>query len=221
VRNPWLQLPERPPYVLADDQALVDVFNRNASVDHAIHVKHLPEPFLGRPDAPLVVLGLNPGHNPLDYRWHIEPEFVRRSRANLVHGKLEYPFYLLDPALQPPGNRWWTRKFRRLIEATDLESVARSVLCVEYFPYHSKRFGHRRLKLASQGYSYWLVEQAMERDAVIVMMRSKKLWFGAIPALASYARLHHTRSVQNPTISSRNLPAGFAEVVQAIRNAPR
>jgi len=70
-----------------------------------------------------------------------------RARAHLVHGALEFRFYLLDPSQPAPGHRWWMRKLGPLIRATPLEAVAQSVRCVELFPYHSKRFGHAKLRV--------------------------------------------------------------------------
>jgi hypothetical protein len=50
-----------PPYVYAMDNLAVDAFNAHARDEHRIHTDVLPEPFLGRKDAPIVLLNLNPG----------------------------------------------------------------------------------------------------------------------------------------------------------------
>ena len=216
-RNPWIDLPASPPYVLDADRELIERFNATAKPEHFVHFEHHPEPFLGRPDAPVVVLGLNPGYRAECDRWHSDPSFAARSRANLVHGELDYPFYLLDPREPAPGHRYWRQKLGDLIYETTLKDAARSVLCVEYFPYHSRRFAHELIRVPSQAYSFELVRAAVRRGAWIVRMRSERLWRDAVPELAHYPRLLRTRSVQNPTISQRNLDAGFADVVHAIR----
>jgi hypothetical protein len=77
------------------------------------------------------------------------------------------------------------------------------------------------LVVPSQRYSFELVEQAIERNAIVVLMRSSSLWLPAVPALATYRRLLRVRSVQNPTISESNLSEGFRELVDAIRDTPR
>ncbi len=59
--NPWLHLPMTAPFVLAEDAPLVERFNLTASPDHRLDLTLLPEPFLGLPSAPVVLLGLNPG----------------------------------------------------------------------------------------------------------------------------------------------------------------
>jgi hypothetical protein len=174
----------------------------------------LPEPFLGRPDAPLVLLNLNPGYKPADRDRHRDPIFAARSRGNLIHSNAEYPFYLLDPELTTSG--WWNRKLRPLIAAVTLRTVGRNVLCVEYFPYHSKRFRHRQLRVPSQQYGFWLVRQAISRNAMIVLLRSQRLWFHAVPELESHDRLCRLRSVQNTTFSPKNCPDGFSSAVDIL-----
>ena len=121
----------------------------------------LPEPFLGRRDAPVVLLNLNPGYSPEGPRIHSDPSFAARVRRNLCHLPAEYPFYLLDPAITGPGRDWWEPKLRQLIGQVGRQVVATGVLCIEYFPYHSRRFRHRRLPLPSQQYSFSLVREAL------------------------------------------------------------
>jgi len=114
-----------------------------------IHLELLPEPFLGAPTAPVVLLSLNPGYSPDDQQPHQDPTFQALSRASLVYAPGQYPFVLLNPEVQAPGRRWWESKLARLIEARGREAVARNVLCVEYFLYHSYRFAHGRLQVSS------------------------------------------------------------------------
>lgn len=216
--NPWIHLPTVAPYVLQDDLPLIDAFNRTAIRTQYIDTSLLPEPFLGRPDAPVVLLGLNPGWSPHDALWHANPDFAKVSRGNLAHASSRYPFYLLNPAHSSPGYRWWARRLRPLIERLGLDAVATGLLCVEYFPYHSDKYGSRSPRLLSQDYGFALVRSALARRAAVVVLRSSKRWFQAIPELGDYDRRFALRSVQNVTISRRNCPDGFDEIIQAIEN---
>jgi len=218
IANPWLELPTSAPYVLPEDGAAIEAFNRTAQTATRYDLTLLPEPFLGRTDAPVVVLCLNPGWSPDGPIGHKEPNFIRRSRENLLHAESAYPFHLLDPALHPPGHRWWGNKLRRPIEEVGLETVANKVLCVEYFPYHSDQFSGRTPSVPSQEYGFALVRDAIARDAVIVVMRSLTRWLAAVPELASYSRRYGLRSVQNVTISPKNCPDGYAAVIDALRS---
>lgn len=215
--NPWQELPTAQPFVLEGDRALVDTFNTRAKARQAIDTSLLPEPFLGRPHAPVVLLGLNPGWSPGDAEWHRNPEFVRLCRANLVHEPSRYPFYLLNPTLSAPGTRWWTSRLRLLIESVGVEAVAQGLLCVEYFGYHSATYSGATPRLPSQDYGFNLVRSALAREAVVLVLRSAKFWFAAVPELSSYRRRYSLRSVQNVSVSPKNCPDGFSEVLGALR----
>ena len=217
-QNPWRQLPGKRPYALPDDIQAIKVFNSSARDEFRIHLEVLPEPYLGNPSAPVVVLGLNPGFTKDDLRQHRNRLFAKRSRGNLLHAPADYPFYLLDPGID--RTFWWDRILRRWLEDPGLgrQKVAHRVLCVEYFPYHSRRFKHQGLCVPSQQYSFWLVRQALEREAAILMMRGEECWLKAVPELARHPRRYYkARSWQNPAITPRNFPGGFDAAVEALQ----
>ncbi len=222
MRNPWLSLPSRAPYVIVEDEHAIANFNRTvyarrtAADRTLLHLELLPEPFLGDPAAPIVLLSLNPGFSVDDAFWHADPTFATLSRANLEHRASDYPFYLLNPAINAPGSRWWSRRLGRLLEAASRQVVARRICCVEYFGYHSVGFAHERLRVPSQRYGFFLVRQALGRGAIVVLMRSRRIWFDAVPELAAYPRLFRLSNPQNTTISRRNCPSGFDEIVKVL-----
>lgn len=215
--NPWPDLPLEPPYALQSDRPILERFNQDARPEHVIHLDLLPEPFLGAPDAPVVLLGLNPGFAPEDRVPHSDPTFQALSRAQLCHAPSPYPFLLLNPTVQAPGRRWWEAKLARLLEACGRERVTRGILCVEYFSYHSRRFAHAKIRVPSQAYSFSLVRAALRREALIVLMRAERLWLETIPELAAYRRLFRLRSRQNVVLSAANCPDGFDAVVAALQ----
>jgi hypothetical protein len=215
MNNPWLNLPEAAPYVLPQDHQRIAAFNRTADEDTMIRLNMMPEPFLGNPIAPVVLLGLNPGFSPNAVR-NETTEFLALSRNNLHHAGGEYPFYLLTPSLEVPGRQWWEGKLAHLIRAKGLRAVAQGLLCVEYFPYHSTRFAHARLSIPSQQYSFALVRDCMTRGAVIVIMRSERLWRAAIPELNHHRRCYRLQNPQNVVITANNCPAGYSEILAAL-----
>lgn len=219
LENPWLQLPKQPPYVLPDDGEQIRAFNARAKPQLQVHLELIPEPFLGNPTAPVVLLNLNPGYSPSDVRHHENPVFAKRSRDNLLHQDSKYPFYLLDPEITAPGHHWWNRRLRALIERVGRETVAQRVLCVEYFPYHSTNFGHQRLDLTSQQYSFSLVRHAVSRNAIVVIMRGRRLWLDAVPELNEFRHLRELRNFQSPYVSPRNCPDSFESILTALTNS--
>ncbi|MCG3179572.1 MAG: hypothetical protein BIFFINMI_01910 [Phycisphaerae bacterium] len=221
VCNPWRKLPESEPYVLPDDAAALAKFNATVPARFEVHTELLPEPFIGRPDAPVVLLNLNPGYSPNDWKNHTDPAFATKARGNLLHKRTDYPFYLFDPSeSRSLGFKWWQRKLRALVDDCGRKAVAQSVLCVEYFPYHSQHYAGPRLAVPSQQYSFDLVRSAIRREAMIVIMRSEALWHRAVPELQSYGQAFTVHSVQNPSISPKNCP-GYQKVVEAIRPCSR
>lgn len=213
--NPWVDLPKRSPFVLPEDKACIENFNLKANDNFRIHLEIIPEPYLGNWNAPVVLLALNPGFKDADLTFHANPRFSELSRANLLHKPADYPFYLLDPSID--RTKWWDRHLRRLIDEVGCEKVANNVLCVEFFPYHSRKFRHTKCRVPSQEHSFELVRQAIERDAVILLLRGRKQWVGEIPELENYRHFYIANTVQNAVVSPGNFPTGFKAALDAIR----
>jgi len=220
MKNPWVALPQEQEFVLKEDRAKIYAYNEKVGRDddHWIHLELIPEPFLGRPDAPVLLLSLNPGYSEEELAYHRDPLFIKRSMTNLLHGAQEYPLFLLDPAIAAsPGGGYWRQRLSYLIGQSSDKAVANSVLCVEYFPYHSRKYKPCNL-LHSQEYGFELVRNAIRRGATIVGLRSFRFWGKAVPELATYAKYFQVNSTQNPTITKNNLPTGFDVVVEAINS---
>ncbi len=217
--NPWHDLPSQSPFVLPQDESQIVNFNSQASPDHYLHLDIVPEPYLGNPAAPLVLLNLNPGFSESDVAAHLKPVFQGAARANLLHSYKSYPFYLLDPELPSPGRDWWLRKLRALIERVGLQAVAHSVFVAEVHGYHSRTYRHHSPPFHSQRYTQRLVRAAIERDALVLIMRGGRFWRAFVPALTSHSLVGQLRNVQNATISPGNCPEFFEALVVAIRRA--
>jgi hypothetical protein len=214
--NPWLALPPRPPYVLSSDARAINAYNAKAPEDYRVQLNSLPEPFIGFTMAPVVFLNLNPGHSRRDPEDHAQPAFQALLRGNYGQGLSTFPFYSLDPAFENGGRKWWDQKLSPLLGIFKRDELARSILCIEYFPYHSRRFRHASLELPSQEYGFGLVRSAIARGAVIVIMRGRALWEKRIPGLEMSSGTFTLNSCQNVVVSPRNC-AGFDVVVSAIR----
>src|SRR6267143_439276 len=122
--NPWLALPTDAPFVLDVDRGAVDAFNQKAKADHRVELGLLPEPYVGRIDAPIVLLLLNPGVSDDDFALHRRTDFRDRVRACHRQESMPYPNYYLDPAVAGPGARWMARILRPLIAEFGAQTVA-------------------------------------------------------------------------------------------------
>jgi hypothetical protein len=151
--NPWVRLPPRPPYVLPEDEQAVREFNARAVENHRLQIdKLLPEPFVGDPVAPVLLLRNNPGVGKRSVLKQ-QPEFMTRMRAGQSLHSSAYPFIYIDPEYRETG-RWWWQKLKCLLLKFEAEVVARSVCNVVYFPYPSARFRHGRCEVPSQQFGF-------------------------------------------------------------------
>ncbi len=190
--NPWKRLPITAPFLLSEDIELIEKFNSTADDRFKIHFNIFPEPYLGDPDAPIVLLGLNPGFKETNIAQHSDARFAELSRANLLHQLGDYPFYLLNPTID--RTKYWELKLRCLINQFGCSQIARKVFCVEFFPYHSRKFKHARLCIPSQQYSFLLVRRAIARGAVILQLRGGRYWLRNVCELATYPQVYEPNS---------------------------
>jgi hypothetical protein len=221
--NPWLRLPAQPPFVLPEDKKAVDEFNAGASEDHRLQIDdYLPEPFIGDPASPVLLLSNNPGFSK-NSLFRKKPEFMTRIRECISLKMSNCPFFYLaqDPVYH---SGWWRQKLKCLLQKFGDEVVARSVCNVVFFPYVSRRFRHGHCKLPSQEFNFRLVREGMERGAVIVLMRRGKLkhWKENVPRLGDYDKLILLRNPQMPAVSPKNCDVGdYEKVVAAIEKAEK
>ena len=136
---------------------------------------------------------------------HADPAFVKALHTNLRHEPAEFPFYFLDPDFKDtPGGAWWRARLRWFIGDTSLEQVARRLACVEWFTYKSTSV-KAGCKVPSQQYSHALVADALDRGALVVPLRARKVWETSVPALARQPHDITTASQQSVHLSPRNL----------------
>ena len=232
IENPWNRLPDKPPFVLPEDKGKVEAFNQKqqkAGQNHSLNLDLIPEAFLGRRDATLVLLGniagvSETGDPPSPYKQ--EPAFQSRLRINLHHVPSPCPFVYLDPDIVPPGEDWWQRKLKHILNelgngAAAKSILARNVFAVEFFPYvsWSNRYTHDSLRLPSQDYSFDLVRDAVKKqEAVIVLRHGERRWLKAVPELSRYPRLVRLKNYQRGTISPNNCrDNGWSHIREIVR----
>ena len=215
--NPWLSLSDTAPFLLASDLRNILHFNTMTKPQHQIHGELLPEPYLGNPQANILLLNLNPGFDERDIAFHQGSDyFVKTSRANLAHASQAYPFYLLDPHnAASPGATWWRSKLKRLIDRYGVYKIANEVCVIEYFPYHSEKFGCKS-DIPSQTYGFSLLQEAMKRNALVIQMRSRRLWQSKVPGLRSYPHYYELKNPQNTVISENNCPDGYPTILKTL-----
>ncbi|HML24541.1 MAG TPA: hypothetical protein PKD09_23010 [Aggregatilinea sp.] len=214
MENPWRKLPDREPFVLEQDRPFVEQHNAKAKPEHFIHTKLLPEPFLGNPDAPVVLLNLNPGYNEKDLDSQ-DARFTELSQDNRLHRGGSHPFYLLNPEIENSlAYQWWDSRLRELIKVCGRECVAQNVFAVEMMPYHSAKY--KPLVVPSQAYSFELVRRAIQRRAVIVQMFGKNEWPKCFPELLEHQHYYRVNG-RGVYVTPRSCPEGFPAIVETLK----
>jgi len=145
----------------------------------------------------------------------LEPDFVLPDRPSIAEFNAiadnNHRIHL------DSGPRWWATHLHSLLPRIGRERLAKSMLCVEFFPYHSSNYPSLGTTLDSQQYSFWLVRQAMEAHAVIVGLRGRAYWDGAIPELADYRRSYWLKNRQRVWVTPGNCPDDSYEgIVRAL-----
>ena len=95
------------------------------------------------------------------------------------------------------------KKLNQLRKDEKPKELASKILCVEYFPYHSKKYKEMN-EIPSQKYGFYLVEQALKRKATIIILRAEKRWWKAVPKLKNY-EYYLLKNPQSGTINSDNI----------------
>ncbi|HYN10603.1 MAG TPA: hypothetical protein VES67_24680 [Vicinamibacterales bacterium] len=218
IPNPWVDLPETAPFVAPVDAETLGRLGRRLKGPYELKLDLRPQPWTGSVHAAeVLVLALNPGFAEQDYRDIVDPDYVEQWRLALTF-ETRTPFYLLDPAFQSGGgNLWWRRRLRDLIDVVGLEVVARKIMCVEHFPYKSRRYASLGSELPSQRYSFEIVREAIRQTKPIVIMRSERVWLGSVPELREYSYIRLSNH-QNPYFSRSQMTGEqFARLCEALQ----
>lgn len=214
MNNPWKKLAHKPPFILGSDRDYIDPISiKRNGTQYEVRKDLLPEPYIGNKDSEIVLLNLNPGFSDCNVIEHEDPYFRSVLRKNLLHGPLEYPFYYLDPKLiHLRGSAWWRTKLKEPLMIVDGKALASRIFCIEYFPYHSKRYQKLPHSLESQKYSIELVKRATKKKNLIIVMRALARWCEIVPELKDYKNRFELNSPQNVAISRKNCPLGFRKM---------
>lgn len=164
-----------------------------------------PSPFEGNINtAPVVLLLANPSSKDVDKNDHRAPD-------------VDWPLHGLGPHASPPLHRWWSMRLRQLQLATkcDMQAISRSVAAVQINPWASVSY-YPGLKLDSRHLQFLIVQSAMARGAILILMRAKREWSDC-PGLLEYEHLVETINKRCSYISPGNIEASaWSKIVSAV-----
>lgn len=211
MNNPWIDLPKEPDYVLPDDRPYIEAHNalfkeisdetarrrasqglppqpgRTTFENAQIHLDHLPAPFAGRHDAPVVILLANPRRDPKNSE--LTAAQLQRCRDALTAPEGTEFFPVAQEFKGTPGYNWWTARLQHLIDTVGENAVLNGVQTIELHGYHSLSYVAPMRNFPSQDYTFWRVEQAIERGSLFVMPWTIRHWKASVPDLMNREKL--------------------------------
>ncbi len=202
--SPWVDLPSVSPYILREDDECI----RGHRYYTNLRLDTLPGQIIGGlNNAEVVFLALNPGFDERDLTINLKLPGYLEANSHNHNDPYNSPFYYFSGGYESTGGyEWWSRILKPLINAGVTESSLRDkLMAIEYFPYHSTQYKHIKPFIPSQLFAFDLVRKAISMNKLIVIMRSKRLWFDAVPDLEKYALSMMIKNPRNPCISPKNL----------------
>lgn len=214
ITNPWEKLSSSPPFILEEDIEAVEAYNRKVGEKYKIRSEVMAVPFVGDVlNSKIVLLMLNPRFNEDTIEFEDE-SYKEKLKRVFTHKSVDYPYFGLDPKIQV-GKKYWETKLKALIVKYGLERVSNIVSNIQLHPYSSKEF--KLIKnLPSQQYIVYLVEQAMQRNSIIIMARGEKYWRDLVPELCNY-NYFKLKNPRNPVLSENNCPGLLEKLDKSLR----
>lgn len=208
--NPWLQLPLTPPYVLEADSELISKHNATAREEYSYDLSLHPEPFVGSLGAPIYLLALNPGLNDADAYIHRRQDCLNVLRqAAIQSSEINHLYYLTDDFEGSPGAAWWRQKTKQLIREYGIGKTAELLCCIQYYPYHSRKFSKTAGMSSTTEYTAHIIKTGMKFRKYIIVLRSWRYWVALVPELADYDRLAMIKNPLNPCLTPKNLGGDY------------
>ena len=218
--SPWFDLPTHSPFVLEGDSELIRRHNEVSKNQYEYNLELHPEPFVGSLNAPIYLLALNPGLHSEDFAFHSKPECLRVMRlAALQSPEIDSLYYFNQIFEGSPGAHWWKSKAAHIVKIYGEMIVARSLCCVQLYPYHSVKFSRVPGLTSTVQYTADIVRDAIRSGKTIIVMRSWRRWTSLVPALSCYEKVARVRNPLNPSLSPANLGDYFCMVDRILRAA--
>ena len=195
------------------------------SKDSYLLAEHLePFPYLGNPLANIFMLMANPGISKKEEvkSFKMNDKKIKYSRKNLHLEDLESMRTRIESTDNSELESVWLKpRVRELVEKTSVQRVTKGLFLVNFHAYHSKSWYPIPFTFPTQHYSFHLINEAIKREAVIIMGRNKLGWLTAIPGLFEYKK--ETRNViefdsaRSLYISEGNLrPDSFKKILDRL-----
>ena len=174
MKNPWTKITWN--NTVADCDKII--INPAFCEENGIDITNLPEPYTGNIDSNVVFLNLNPGIGKCDPCFRFDKNFLDLTQKTLRH-QIDHSFWIDDDLKCKHGGLhegcdWWRKRTKILRD--EISNIPLNIFVLEYFPYHTKST-IKYPQLPSDEYRNQLLNDAMDANKLIVIMRGKSLWY--------------------------------------------
>lgn len=180
MQNPWNKISWKNTVADCDK----DVINPSYCADKGIDIYNLPEPFSGNINSHVVCLNLNPGIGRCDKCFRFDKTFLNETQKTLsqvLNSKTSPNQFLwftdirCKKGVLHEGCEWWKKRTKDVASA--LFPTPLNMFVLEFFPYHSHH-SFNFPSLPSDEYRNDLLDYALNKNKLIVIMRGKGRWMG-------------------------------------------
>ncbi len=202
-------------HILKDDKEVIVAYNSIQNEIFKLRTDILPAHYSGNIyKARIILLASNPGfvENEMNDFYTAE-KYIMQRIDDLTFANDSFPRNDED---RREKSDYWYKKLQHLIH-DDLESVSKKIALLQFNPYHSIKFREIPMKyfnsnvnkpyLESQNFGFQILKKCIERGALIVVLRSKKAWFKAVPELIEHEENRMVLTIKNkrnPVLSPKN-----------------
>lgn len=230
MKNPWhdyfVRSNESKCHPLDEQHVLA--FNDSISAKKSVNKFRLrvdmePLPYTGNPSSPILVLLANPGAGGSgpEITKNFTGKKLELHKKNLLHTHSSTYDYLArfnSPKNTQLESVYLKEHTQELAKLTSIESVAKNIFFVNYHAYQSKAWYPIPFTFPTQDYTFFLVEEAVRRNALILMKRNMLGWFTAVPPLAKHKNIGVFKSSRRISMTAGNLDTPvFNEVLKRLR----
>jgi hypothetical protein len=147
-----------------DSEAIKRYNHARKSDKFKLHTELGPSPFEGNiATAPIVLLLANPGFD--NFSTLDDHKFSRDG----------WPLGGLHPDAPSGLSSWWPKRLKQLTDTFGVQFVSKNIASLQLTPWASNRFDNS-LRLPSRKLMLDLATQVANRGALMLVMRSEKLW---------------------------------------------
>jgi hypothetical protein len=218
------------------DKEIIDNFNKDYETKnegiYKLYTSMLPSHYTGNIlNSSIVLLASNPGYNIEEEKnLYVNPDFIKETVQHLSFNRKE--LLSRDPE-RIKESSYWHDKLDMLIKETSFDIVSNNISKIQFNPYHTIKFKNipkkyfndksKNCYLDSQKYGFRLLNYCISEGKIIIVLRSKKIWFEAVPALNDHLRNGNVFEIKNyrqPYLTKNNFTNkdDFYTIIDYLKN---